>query len=245
MSWALLVGLTAAPGIALLCLVQRRSGALDLQRTLKGRRMAERTGAAKAELQYPVVDLTRCLGCGSCVRACPEEGVLAVVHGQDAVVRGAHCVGTSACARECPTGAINVMLADLAERRDAPVLQEHLEALGTPGLFLAGEVTAHALVKTAVDHGALVAAEVARRVAMHTAAPNRSDLDPVIVGAGPAGIAAALEAKRHGVRFVLLDQRGTGARELQPSGIEPHGQHGLCHVPLLVDQHLIGLAPGG
>lgn len=218
MSWALLVGLTAALGIALLSLVLKRRGALELQRTLSERRTAERTGAAKAQLQYPIVDLTRCLGCGACVRACPEEGVLALVHGQAAVVRGAHCVGTAACAQECPTGAIAVTLADLAERRDVPVLEEHLEAHGTPGLFLAGEVTAHALVKTAVDHGTLVAAEVARRVANAPLgeAAERSDLDLVIVGAGPAGIAAALEAKRHNLRFVLLDQEqeagGTVAR---------------------------------
>jgi flavin-dependent dehydrogenase len=31
-------------------------------------------------------------------------------------------------------------------------------------------------------------------------------LDLVIVGAGPAGLACALEARRHGLSFVVLEQ---------------------------------------
>jgi len=214
-TWVLLIALTAGLGAAFAALVARRRELRGIQTTLGERQRAIDVGAHKAELQYPVIDLSRCLGCGTCVRACPEDGVLALVHGQAAVVRGAHCVGTAACARECPTGAITVTLADLAERRDVPVLKEHLEAIGRPGLFLAGEVTAHALVKTAVDHGVLVAAEVAQRSRTSAvAAPD--ELDLVIVGAGPAGLAAALEAKRQGLRFEVIDQEteagGTVAR---------------------------------
>ena len=34
---------------------------------------AKKTGSHKARLQYPHIDLSRCLGCGTCVRACPES----------------------------------------------------------------------------------------------------------------------------------------------------------------------------
>ena len=232
MGWAVLVGLVAVLGAALGGVVLRRHERREQHQTLHARRKAERTGAAEAELQHPVVDLTRCLGCGTCVRACPEEGVLDLLHGQAVVVRGSGCVGTAACARECPTGAITVTLTDLATRRDVPVLDEGLEAVGQPGLFLAGEVTAHALVKTAVDHGVLVAATVAER-----GGQNGSDevLDLVIVGAGPGGLACALEARRLGLRFTLLEREqdvgGTVARyprrklvATQPIDLPLHGR---------------------
>jgi len=202
LGWIVLVGLVAVLGVAFSGVVLARRQQRAHHATLNERRRAESTGAAKAELQHPVVDLSNCLGCGSCVRACPEEGVLELLHGQAVVVRGSGCVGTASCERECPTGAITVQLADLATRRDVPVVDEGLEAVGRPGLFLAGEVTAHALVKTAVDHGVLVARRAAERAAERTAgaAPFADDaaeqdaadddaadgglLDLVVVGAG-------------------------------------------------------------
>ncbi|QDU68421.1 NAD(P)-binding domain-containing protein [Engelhardtia mirabilis] len=232
MGWAVLIGLVAALGAALGGVALRRVDRREQHQTLRARHKAERTGAAAAELQHPVVDLTRCLGCGTCVRACPEEGVLDLLHGQAVVVRGSGCVGTAACARECPTGAITVTLTDLATRRDVPVLDEGLEAVGQRGLFLAGEVTAHALVKTAVDHGVLVARTVAERVGGERA-PNALDL--VIVGAGPGGLACALEARRLGLDFALLEREsdvgGTVARyprrklvATQPIDLPLHGR---------------------
>jgi thioredoxin reductase/Pyruvate/2-oxoacid:ferredoxin oxidoreductase delta subunit len=201
MSWTLLSALVIVLGAAYLAL--RRAELARMRQTVEKREQAEQLGAAKAQLQHPVVDLSRCLGCGTCVAACPEDGVLDLVHGQAMVVRGARCRGHAACERECPVDAITVTLADLGTRRDVPALSHDLEAVGSPGLFLAGEVTAHALIKTAVEQGAAVGAEVARR----TEAPGpQGALDLVVVGAGPAGIACSLEAKRNGLDFVTVDQ---------------------------------------
>ncbi|MEM7200614.1 MAG: NAD(P)-binding domain-containing protein [Planctomycetota bacterium] len=162
-------------------------------------------GADKAQLQYPDIDLSRCLGCGTCVDVCPEDGVLELVHGQAVVVNGGRCQGIAACERECPVGAITMTLGDLTERKDIPAL-DGLEAIGSSGLFLAGEVTAHALIKVAIEHGAKVATEVARRVEDGPEEPNPRVLDLCVVGAGPAGLACSLEAKRRGLRFVTLEQ---------------------------------------
>jgi thioredoxin reductase/Pyruvate/2-oxoacid:ferredoxin oxidoreductase delta subunit len=215
MSWPLLFALVFGLGFALLAVLARKASLARMRGVVHARDKAVRQGSAKALLQVPVVDLSRCLGCGTCVAVCPEEGVLDLVHGQAAVINGARCVGHAICERECPVAAITVTIADLEERRDVPALTEGLEAVGSPGLFLAGEVTAHALIKTAIDHGVAVAQEVARRVAEQPApvgagtwgGPGGGDvLDLVVVGAGPAGLACSLEAKRQGLRFVTIDQ---------------------------------------
>jgi len=214
MSWPLLFALVFGLGFALLVVLARRASLARMRSTVHARDRAVRSGAAKAQLQYPVVDLTRCLGCGKCVAACPEEGVLDLVHGQAVVVNGARCVGHALCEKECPVSAITVTIGDLADRRDVPALTDGLEAVGSPGLFLAGEVTAHALIKTAIEHGVAVGAEVARRVA-EAPVPAATwggrggeddALDLVVVGTGPAGLACSLEAQRQGLRFVAIDQ---------------------------------------
>jgi thioredoxin reductase/Pyruvate/2-oxoacid:ferredoxin oxidoreductase delta subunit len=205
LSWVLLAALIAVLAFALWA---RRRELTAMAHGRSERTKALELGSHKARLHYPHVDLSRCMGCGLCAEACPEEGVLEILHGQAVVVHGARCVGHGRCAEACPVGAIALTLADVAERRDLPAVSETLESVTTPGLFLAGEVTGHALVRTAIGHGTAVAAEVARRSAAQRAAPDVRDL--VIVGAGPAGLACSLEARRRGLDFVTLEREELG-----------------------------------
>src|SRR5262245_42459044 len=128
MSWFLLLGLVLALGLAFLATLSRRAELVRMQRGLAQRERSLRAGA-ESLLQYPVVDLSRCLGCGTCVASCPEQGVLELVHGQALVVNGARCVGHATCEAECPVGAITVTVANLAERADVPVVTSELEAV--------------------------------------------------------------------------------------------------------------------
>jgi thioredoxin reductase/Pyruvate/2-oxoacid:ferredoxin oxidoreductase delta subunit len=212
-SWALLVVLIAVLGTALIALRARRAAVEELRDAVGERELARARGSHEARLLYPVPDLSRCIGCGTCVAACPEDGVLEVIHGQALVVHGARCVGHGRCAAECPVGAIALTFGDLSDRRDLPALEESLEAVGVPGLYLAGEVTGFALVRTAIEHGKTVAREVAGRLegaGDSAEGDERAPLDLCIVGAGPAGLACALEAKRRGVRALMIDQEGPG-----------------------------------
>lgn len=206
MSWVLLVVLVFVLGFAFAVAVARRLELRRMQRAVEERTGARERGDVERRLQHPIIDLSRCLGCATCVAVCPEDDVLQLVHGQAMVVNGAHCQGVSACERECPVGAITVTLANLDKREDVPALTPQLEAVQNPGLFLAGEVTAHALIKTAIDHGTAVGAEVARRVSSSPGDDPDEVLDLCVVGAGPSGLACSLEAKRHGLHFVTLDQ---------------------------------------
>src|SRR5689334_11754853 len=147
---------TAVIGLLLLALfyqLYRRSELRRMQKDLEERKEARDRGSHKAQLRYPQIDLSRCLGCGACVRACPEEGVLGLIHGQAAVLHGARCVGHGLCAKECPVDAITLTLGDLSGRKDIPAITSEYEVPDRPGLFLGGEVTGHALIRTAIGHG--------------------------------------------------------------------------------------------
>ncbi|MEZ5988786.1 MAG: hypothetical protein R3F30_06630 [Planctomycetota bacterium] len=99
-------------------------------------------------------------------------------------------------------------LEDIKSRTDIPALDESLQAIGMPGLFLAGEVTGYALVKTAIRHGQDVATRVAQDLAEERPVPGELH-DLVIVGAGPAGISCAPgQGARHPA--VLLEQETIG-----------------------------------
>lgn len=170
-------------------------------------RMQQRAADAPP-LQVPVIDLAKCLGCGTCVRECPENGVLGLVHGQAAVVNAAACVGHGKCVSECPVGAVTLSRGDLQARTDVPVLTDELQAVDQDGLFLVGEITARSLIRVAAEQGAAVAATIGRRLA---AGPARQAgvHDAVVVGAGPGGFACALGLAAKGCDFVLLDQETT------------------------------------
>jgi thioredoxin reductase/Pyruvate/2-oxoacid:ferredoxin oxidoreductase delta subunit len=212
LSWLLAYAPVLVFGLAFLTLVRRRVELADHARSYRTLAEAKERGSHKARLQHPSIDLSHCIGCGACVRACPEEGVLSLLHGQAAVVHGARCVGHGLCAAACPTGAIALTLGDLSDRRDLPALNDDLEAVGVPGLFLAGELGGFALVRTAVTQGVAVADAVARRAANGSAARPAATPEPngkvglLVVGAGPGGLACSLRARELGLDFVTIEQ---------------------------------------
>lgn len=206
MSWALLGILVFSLGISFLAVLVRRAELTRMAGRVAARERVQRLGGDVSDAHHPVVDLSRCMGCATCVAACPEEGVLEIVHGQASVVRLARCKGIAACERECPVGAIDVRPSPTTSESNAPLIGEEGEAVGREGLFLAGEIASPALIVTAMEQGKRVAGQVAQRV---KGGERRSELDLLIAGAGPAGLACALEAKRLGLRYRLIDRAPT------------------------------------
>jgi thioredoxin reductase/ferredoxin len=74
-----------------------------------------------------------------------------------------------------------------------------------PGVYLAGDLTGVPLLKFALDGGARVVARIAEELAPASAPDDPELHDLVIVGGGVAGMAAALEARRRGLRFTVLE----------------------------------------
>ncbi len=178
----------------------RRRNARDAAR----KREASKLGIDRALAQFPYVDSTACIGCAACVLACPEGDVLGIVGGTAVVINGLRCVGHGLCETACPVGAIEVGLGDLKSRADIPSLGPDYES-SIPGLFVVGELGGLALFKNAVVQGG----HVGRRLAERSRSPGQNDpkvMDVVVVGAGPAGLSAALTGLEHGLRVVVLEQ---------------------------------------
>ena len=189
----------------------RRQRGLDSQRLQQTREL----GMDKASGQYPLIDAGACIGCGTCVAACPEGDVLGVVMGKAVVINGARCIGHGKCAEACPVGAIKVGLGDITKRDDIPLLDDHNQT-NVPGIWIAGELSGFALINNAVEQGRKVMERIAAvRGPVSAAASDDEVLDAVIVGAGPAGMSAGLVASEQGLSCVILDQQGAGGTILQ------------------------------
>ncbi len=170
---------------------------------------AKISGLQAAVSMHPSIDALHCIGCGGCVRACPERDVLGVIEGKAVLVHGAKCVGHGLCAEACPMGAIRLLMAAPGRSADLPLLTEQHETT-VRNIFIVGELGGLGLIKNAITQG--------RDAVEHIAARSSSQngiYDVAIVGAGPAGLGAALTAKKHGMKYLLLEQGDVGGTILQ------------------------------
>ena len=178
---------------------------------IERRKEAETLGIIKPRAQFPFIDQSLCIGCGSCVTACPEGDVLGVVYGKAMIINGLRCVGHALCEPACPVGAIKVGLGDVSARADIPLLDKTFQS-GVPGLFVAGELGGLSLIRNAINQGRTAVEKIAED-AGRSGDPAVKDV--LIVGAGPAGITAALTAKKHHLSYLLVDQQAPGGTILQ------------------------------
>ena len=86
MSWTLLFALVLLLGLSLLAAISRRAELLRMARSIQDRELAVRQGSGETQLQRPVIDLSRCLGCGTCVAAWLLMGPVDQSNGSEAVL---------------------------------------------------------------------------------------------------------------------------------------------------------------
>lgn len=170
------------------------------QKYEKSRRM----GITAPVTLHPHFDLTDCIGCANCVRACPEH-VLGIVQGRPAIINGTKCVGHGLCADVCPVGAITLAFGTPRQGMEIPYYDDNYQT-NVEGLYIVGELGGIGLIKNAVRQGISAVEHI---FSTHRA-KRLSDFDVVIVGAGPAGMAAALAAQARNMRYVVLEQDEIG-----------------------------------
>ncbi|MFY0598870.1 MAG: NAD(P)-binding domain-containing protein [Cyclobacteriaceae bacterium] len=154
---------------------------------------------------YPHIDLNTCIGSGACITACPEKDILGIVDGVATVVNTTNCVGHGACFHACPVEAITLRIGTESRGVDLPHVSENFET-NMKGIYIAGELGGIGLIKNSVEQGCQAMAIIAKNKK-----PSKPDmLDVLIIGAGPAGISASLEAKKQGLTALTLEQESLG-----------------------------------
>jgi thioredoxin reductase (NADPH) len=154
---------------------------------------------------HPVVDASRCIQTGACITACPEKDILGIVNGKAMIINASRCIGHGACFHACPTEAISLRIGTEKRGVELPHVNQNFET-NVPGMFIAGELGGMGLIKNAVEQGRQAVENIVKTFNKnHTAS-----YDLIIIGAGPAGIAGCLTAKKNGLNFLLLDQDSLG-----------------------------------
>ncbi len=155
---------------------------------------------------HAVVRADQCVGCGACVPVCPETGAIQMV-GKLATVNTALCTGHGKCVEACPVGGIVLATGSAVHRVEVPDLDSDFES-NLRGVYIVGELGGRGLIKNAINE-----AKVAIEHVAHDLPPgeprgdgDRDAYDVIIVGSGPAGLSAGLEALRCGLRYLVLEQ---------------------------------------
>ncbi len=166
---------------------------------------AKKLGTHEPVSLHPVIDIDQCIGSGACITACPESDVIGLVNGQAHVINASRCVGHGACFHACPSQAITLCIGTEKRGVELPHLNQNFET-NVPGIFIAGELGGMGLIKNAIEQGKQVVAYLSKKLKKFP----ETDFDIIIIGAGPAGIAASLTAAQLGLKFLTLEQDSLG-----------------------------------
>jgi thioredoxin reductase (NADPH) len=166
---------------------------------------AKEAGMHEPVSLHPYIDETRCIQTGACITACHEHDILGIRNGKATIINASRCVGHGACFHACPTEAISLRIGTEKRGVELPHINTNFET-NVSGIFIAGELGGMGLIKNATIQGRQAAENIAKSIKKdHGAA-----YDLIIIGAGPAGIAASLTAKKLGLKFMVLEQDTLG-----------------------------------
>ena len=86
-----------------------------------------------------------------------------------------------------------------------PIVNSRYES-SVRGIYVIGDVTGLPLVKVAANQGVEVMARMEADGVYRQRSQDDERLDLVIIGGGPAGLSAAIEAEKRGLRYVVLER---------------------------------------
>ena len=128
---------------------------------------------------HPHIDILLCIGCGSCVKVCPES-VLGIVQGRAAIVSGIKCVGHALCEDVCPVGAITMGFGTPKEGQEIPWYDGNYQT-NVEGIYIVGELGGIGLIKEC----RCSSLHAMQNIAQKNSKGSKCDYDVIIVGAGP------------------------------------------------------------
>ncbi len=163
---------------------------------------------------HPLIDPAKCMGCGTCVKACPEQHnhpVLGLIDGKAMLIAPTNCIGHGACKTACPFDAITLVFGTERRGVDIPVLKPNFET-SRPGIYIAGELGGMGLIRNAIEQGYKALDSVQSDLKSRN---FKADCDVVIVGAGPSGFSASLRAIEKKLRYKTLEQDSLGGTVYQ------------------------------
>ncbi|SMF36402.1 NAD(P)-binding domain-containing protein [Pseudobacteriovorax antillogorgiicola] len=153
---------------------------------------------------HPEIDPNLCSGCGACVTACPEGEILKLIHHKAKLIEPTKCVGHGACEVACPLDAIKLVFGTKTRGMQLPRISPYYET-NVGGLYIAGELGGMGLIRNAVKQGKLAAEHACSKVS-----PGKAEYDVLVVGAGPAGLAASLTCAEKKKKYICLEQNKFG-----------------------------------
>ncbi len=199
----------AAPLVGLFVWAANRRGQLE-DVSVSTFSEASEAGLTQPASLHPVVDTSRCIGCESCVHACPEfpaHQVLGIIESKAHLVSPTDCIGHGACQKVCPTGAISLVFGTAERGVDIPAVNADFST-NVGGVFIAGELGGMGLIRNAIEQGRQAISSIADY--LDGAGGHKDMLDVFIVGAGPAGIAATLGAMESNLEHRTIEQHAFG-----------------------------------
>jgi thioredoxin reductase/NAD-dependent dihydropyrimidine dehydrogenase PreA subunit len=178
------------------------------RKSAQTRQQAIEAGLSNPSSLHPIIDRNKCIGCKSCVFACPQQlghDVLGIFHGKAELLEPANCIGHGACKTVCPVGAITLVFGTEKRGVDIPQVDAHFET-NVPGIFIAGELGGMGLIRNGIEQGKTAMQALAKNLPKS----SNNTHQVIIVGAGPAGLAATLKAQELGLNYLTLDQESLG-----------------------------------
>jgi len=162
---------------------------------------AKEAGLTEPASIHPLINLSRCCGSGSCVKACPEKA-LSLINGKAVLTDPTHCIGHGACVVACPVDAIQLVFGTEKRGMDIPFVNPTFET-NVSNIFIAGELGGMGLIRKAAEQGKQAIDSILDK------RNNGNELDVLIIGAGPAGLSATLAAKEQKLKYLTIEQESS------------------------------------